>query len=184
MPTAETAPQSVPRDLPLDHQGCTQDGKLLYLHPITWTPGALKQVSGSLGRCGEEFSCLYLGGSLRGTQGTPCQESACNASDAGSIPGLWRSPGEGKGYPLQYSGLENSMDCIVHGVAKSRTLLSNFHTIYIYIHTFFFRYILFYLYFLLLDYMFFYIYENIYIFFFRSFSIICIFKDFFEMDHF
>ena len=45
----------------------------------------------------------------------------------GSIPGLGRSPGEGKGYPLQYSGLENSMDCIVHGVAKSWTRLSDFH---------------------------------------------------------
>ena len=43
------------------------------------------------------------------------------------IPGLGRSPGEGKGYPLQYSGLENSMDCEVHGVAKSRTRLSDFH---------------------------------------------------------
>ena len=43
------------------------------------------------------------------------------------IPGLGRSPGEGKGYSLQYSGLENSTGCIVHGVAKSRTLLSNFH---------------------------------------------------------
>ena len=43
------------------------------------------------------------------------------------IPGLRRSPGEGKGYPLQYSGLENSMDCIVHGVAKSRMQLSDFH---------------------------------------------------------
>ena len=43
------------------------------------------------------------------------------------IPGLGRSPGEGKGYPLQYSGLENSMDCIVHGVSKSRTQLSDFH---------------------------------------------------------
>ena len=47
--------------------------------------------------------------------------------DLGSIPGLGRSPGEGKGYPLQYSGLENSIDCIVHGVAKSRTRLSSFH---------------------------------------------------------
>ena len=37
------------------------------------------------------------------------------------------SPGEGNGYPLQYSGLENSMDCIVHGVAKSWTQLSDFH---------------------------------------------------------
>ena len=55
------------------------------------------------------------------------KESACNAGDLGSIPGLGRSPGEGKGYPLQYSGLENSMDCIVHGVSKSRTQLSNFY---------------------------------------------------------
>ena len=42
----------------------------------------------------------------------------------GSIPGLGKSPGEGKGYSLQYSYLENSMDCKVHGVAKSRTRLS------------------------------------------------------------
>ena len=55
------------------------------------------------------------------------KESACNAGDVGSIPGLGRSPGEGKGYPLQYSGLENSMDCIVHAAAKCRTRLSNFH---------------------------------------------------------
>ena len=45
----------------------------------------------------------------------------------GLIPGLGRSSGEGKGYPLQYSGLENSVDCIVHGVTKNRTGLSNFH---------------------------------------------------------
>ena len=46
--------------------------------------------------------------------------------DLGSIPGSGRSAGEGIGYPLQYSGLENSMDCIVHGVTKSQTRLSNF----------------------------------------------------------
>ena len=49
------------------------------------------------------------------------KESACNARDLSSIPGLGISPGEGKGYSLQYFGLENSMDCIVHGVAKSDT---------------------------------------------------------------
>ena len=63
--------------------------------------------------------------------GFPCgsagKESACNAGDLGLIPGLGRSPGEGKGYLLQYSGLENSMDCIVQGVAKSWMRLSNFH---------------------------------------------------------
>ena len=55
------------------------------------------------------------------------KESACNAGDPGSIAGSGRSAGEGTGYPLQYSCLENSMDCIVHGVAKSRTRLSDFH---------------------------------------------------------
>ena len=47
------------------------------------------------------------------------KEFTCNAGDLGLIPGLGRSPGEGKGYALQYSGLENFMDCIVHGVTKS-----------------------------------------------------------------
>ena len=53
--------------------------------------------------------------------GSAGKESACNAGDLGSIPRLERSPGKRKGYPLQYSGLENSMDYIVHGVAKSDT---------------------------------------------------------------
>ena len=53
--------------------------------------------------------------------GSAAKESACNAGDLNSIPGLGRSPGEGKGYPLQYSGLENSMDYTVHSVAKSWT---------------------------------------------------------------
>ena len=60
----------------------------------------------------------------------PCdsdsKESTFSVGDLGSIPELERSPGGGKGYPLQYSGLENSMDCIVRGVAKSRTQLSDF----------------------------------------------------------
>ena len=47
------------------------------------------------------------------------KESACSAGDPGLVPGSGRSAGEGIGYPLQYSGLENSMDCIVHGVAES-----------------------------------------------------------------
>ena len=52
--------------------------------------------------------------------GSAGKESACHAGELGSIPGLGRS-GEGKGYPLQYSGPENSMGCIVSGVAKSQT---------------------------------------------------------------
>ena len=59
--------------------------------------------------------------------GSAGKESAGNAEDLGSIPDLGRSPGEGKGYWLQYSGLENSMECIVHGVTKSQTQLNIFH---------------------------------------------------------
>ena len=65
--------------------------------------------------------------------GFPCgsagKESACNARELGSMPGLGRSLGERKGYPLQYSGLENSMDCVVHGIAKSLTRLSDFQQV-------------------------------------------------------
>ena len=61
---------------------------------------------------------MSLRGFLGGSAG---KESTCYAEDLGLIPGLGRSPGKGKGYPLQYSGLENSMDYIVHGVAKSQT---------------------------------------------------------------
>ena len=58
------------------------------------------------------------------TGGLP--DSSVGAGDPGLIPGSGESPGEGKDYPLQYSGLENSMDCIVHGVAKSQTQLIYF----------------------------------------------------------
>ena len=63
--------------------------------------------------------------------GFPCgsagKESTCNVGDLGSIPGLGRSFGEGKVYPLQYSGLENSTEYIVHGVTKIWTRLSDSH---------------------------------------------------------
>ena len=55
------------------------------------------------------------------------KESAHNAGDPGPIPRSARSPGEGIGCPLLYSGHENSMDCIICGVRKSQTLLSDFH---------------------------------------------------------
>ena len=63
--------------------------------------------------------------------GSAGKESACSPGDLGLISGLGGSSGEGNGYPLHYSGLENSMDCIVHGVAKSQTQLSNFHFTFI-----------------------------------------------------
>ena len=64
--------------------------------------------------------------------GSDSKESTCNVGDLGSIPGLGRSPAEGNGYPLQHSGLENSVDrgawqATVHGVAKSWTKLRDFH---------------------------------------------------------
>ena len=67
------------------------------------------------------YGFLFFPGSSDG------KESACNAEDLGSIPGLGRSPEDGKGYPLQYYGLENSMDRGAWQVAKSLTWLSNFH---------------------------------------------------------
>ena len=57
------------------------------------------------------------------------KESACNVGDPGSIPGPGSSGGDGNGYPLQYSGLENSIDCIDHGVTKSQKRLSDFHPV-------------------------------------------------------
>ena len=66
--------------------------------------------------------------------GSAGKESACNVGNLGLIPGLGRSPEEEKGYPLQYSGLENSMDYTVHGVTKSQTWLSDLYfTHYIYL---------------------------------------------------
>ena len=64
------------------------------------------------------FKLVYLFLDICGSAG---KESTCNMGDLGLIPGLGRFPGDVKGYPLQYSGLENSMDCIIQGVAKSRT---------------------------------------------------------------
>ena len=64
---------------------------------------------------------------VHGVLVTQTKESAGNVGDLGSVPGFGRSPGEGQGYPLQYSGLENLMDCLVQGVSKSRSRLSAFH---------------------------------------------------------
>jgi len=60
-------------------------------------------------------------------RGSVSKESTCNEGDLALIPELGRSFGEGEGYALQYPGLENSMVCVVHGVANSQTQLSNFH---------------------------------------------------------
>ena len=77
------------------------------------------------------FTYTLLITAVLGVEGLPLwlsgKESACIAGDLGCIPGLGRSPGEGKGSPLRYSGLENSIDCIVHGAVKSCIRLSDFH---------------------------------------------------------
>ena len=77
------------------------------------------------------FLSLFFFNGLNGCRDFPCglagKESACNAKDPNSIPELGRSPGEGKGYLSKYSGLENSMDCIVHRVTKGWTHLGDFH---------------------------------------------------------
>ena len=91
-----------------------------------------RQVSspslGHLKTCRDSY--LDTSPTLTNFPGGPAdKESACNVGDLGLTPGLGRSPGEGKGYPLQCSGLENPMNCIVHGFAKSQTRLSNFHTL-------------------------------------------------------
>jgi len=65
--------------------------------------------------------------SLGFTGGSGGKESTCNVGNLSSISGFGRSPGEGNSYPLQYSGLEYSMNCIVHGVVRSQTRLYDFH---------------------------------------------------------
>ena len=72
------------------------------------------------------FTCSFLR-TVGFSDSSVGKESGCNARDPDLIPGSGRSAGEGIGYPLQYCGLENSMDCIAHGVAKSQTRLNNFH---------------------------------------------------------
>ena len=74
------------------------------------------QTEAEMGRCRQESRSTKIAGSCQRSAG---KESVCSAGDLGSIPGSGRSPGEGKGYPLQCCGLENSVDYIVHGVAKS-----------------------------------------------------------------
>ena len=107
----------------MDIQQCPHDSIL-----SSCLPGFIRMIL-TLGRIGIPSPIWVSKGcySKVPQTGSDSTESACNAGDLGSIPRLGRSPGEGKGYPFQYSGLENSMDCIVHGVAKSQTLLIDFH---------------------------------------------------------
>ena len=88
-------------------------------------PGELPSMGSH--RVWHDWSDLAAAAAKNNKKGFPCgsadKESNCNGGNWGLIPGLGRSPGEGKGYPFQYSDLEKSTDCIVHGVAKSQTQL-------------------------------------------------------------
>ena len=106
----ETWVRSLGWEDPPEKQKVTQSSILAWRIPCTI------QSMGSQ-RVGRNFSVLCLGF----PSGSVGKESACKAGDLGSIPGLGRYPRKGKGYLLQYFGLENSMDCIAHGVAKSQT---------------------------------------------------------------
>ena len=81
-------------------------------------PGSERSPGEGIGYPSTPVSLGFSGGSAR-------KESSCKVGDLGLISGLGRSPGEGTSYPLQYSGLENSMDCIVHGVAKTQTRITS-----------------------------------------------------------
>ena len=94
----------------------------------SWTSFLAQLVKKSACNAGDPGSIPGLGryagegiGYPSFTCGSAGKESDCNVGDLGLIPGLGKSLGKGEGYPLQYSGLENSMDCVVHGVAKSQT---------------------------------------------------------------
>ena len=97
----------------LKKEMATHSSVLAWRIPGTGEPGGLPSMGSH--RVGHDRSDLAVAARSVG------KESACNAGDPGSIPGSGRCPGEGNGYPLQYFGLENSMDCMVPGVPKSWT---------------------------------------------------------------
>ena len=114
----------------LEKEMATHSSVLAWRIPGMWEPGGLPpcQVAQSrtqLKRLSSSSSSIHE------KPGFPCgsagKECACDAGDLVLTPGWGRSPGEAKGYLLQYSGLENSMGCIIYGVAKSWTQLSDFH---------------------------------------------------------
>ena len=102
----------------LEKEMATHSSVLAWRIPGPGEPGGLLSMGSH--RVRHDWSDLAADSSVG-------KESTCKAGDPGSIPGSGRSTGEGIGYPLQYSGLENSMDSIVHGVAGSQTRLSDFH---------------------------------------------------------
>ena len=101
-----------------------QISSVLPLFSISWLH-QISSVPSFFGEINKHILSFSLHKGFPG--GSAGKESACNAGVLGLIPGLGRSPGERKSCPLQYSGLENSMNSLVHGISKSRTWLSDFH---------------------------------------------------------
>ena len=115
----------------LSHKGSPTYSRhlcLIYLAQLVKNPPAMQetQFDSWVGKIRRRRDRLPIPVFLDFPGGSAGKESACNAGDLGLIPGLGRSPGEGKGYPLQSSGLQNSVDT-VHAVAKSQTQLNDFH---------------------------------------------------------
>ena len=114
----ETRVQSLGREDLLEKEMATHSSTLAWKIPWTEEPGRLQSMGSQSQTRLSDFTLCALLICVGFPGGSDGKESACNAGDLGSIPGLGRSPGKGNGYPLQYSGLEISMVCIVHGVAK------------------------------------------------------------------
>ena len=123
----ETQVRSLGWEDPLEKEMAAHSSILAWRIPWTEEPGRLQSTG--LQRVGHDWATSpHLTKGITGFPNSSAgKETACNVGDLGLIPGLGRSPGEGKSYPLQYFGLENSMDCIVRGVTKSGIQLSNFH---------------------------------------------------------
>ena len=121
----ETWVRSLGREDPLEEGMATHSSILAWRILQTENPGGLQSMG--LKRVGPDLVATNFGGFPDGSEG---KERACNAGDLGWIPGWRRSPGEGNGYPLQCSGLENPMDrgawwSTIQGVAESQTGLSD-----------------------------------------------------------
>ena len=116
----------------------TKTTKWYHYPPIKTAKNCFKLTVLHVDKDAEQLELSHVSGGDIFTQGftgsSVGKEYTSNARDPGSIPGLGRVPGEGKGYPLLHSGLENSMDCIGHGVTKSQTRLSDFHCHYVLVY--------------------------------------------------
>ena len=134
--------RAISKQIPMCLCSVTQSCPTLWPHGL-WPPGSsvhgtlqARHSPGDLPDPGMEPTCpTFQADSLPAgfPNSSVSKEFACNAGDPDLIPGSGRPPGEWIGYPLQYSGLENSMDYIVHGATKSQTWLSDFHFHFLYL---------------------------------------------------